>query len=134
MQVYGLVGQTSEGIWPLAALRAIYLPQSDQPVRILAYCPQAHVLFVKCSALVDVCAYRLNISDLVFNSVSHSMRIPVNILDVVLKGFSYKIKKIRKLIVMVINLLVATYFSQWDAIQPLLIIYDTYTYLTYLLF
>ena len=28
-------------------LRAIYLPQSDQPVRKLAYCPQAHVLFVK---------------------------------------------------------------------------------------
>jgi len=47
MQVYGLVGQTSEGIWPSAALRAIYLPQSDQPVRKLAYCPQAHVLFVK---------------------------------------------------------------------------------------
>ena len=47
MQVYGLVGQTSEGIWPSAALRVIYLPQSDQPVRKLAYCPQAHVLFVK---------------------------------------------------------------------------------------
>ena len=46
MQVYGLVGQTSEGIWPSAALRAIYLPQSDEPVRKLAYCPQAHVLFV----------------------------------------------------------------------------------------
>ena len=38
MQVYGLVGQTSEGI---------YLSQSDQPVRKLAYCPKAHVLFVK---------------------------------------------------------------------------------------
>jgi len=47
MQVYGLVVETSEGIWPSAALRAIYLPQSDQPVRKLAYCPQAHVLFVK---------------------------------------------------------------------------------------
>jgi len=44
MQVYGLVGQTEEGICP--ALRAIYLPQSDQPVRKLAYCPRAHVLFV----------------------------------------------------------------------------------------
>jgi len=30
-----------------AALRAIYLPQSDQPVRKLAYCPQVRVLFVK---------------------------------------------------------------------------------------
>jgi len=47
MQVYGLVGQTEEGIWPEAQLRAIFLPRSDQPVRKLAYCPQAHVLFVK---------------------------------------------------------------------------------------
>jgi len=46
MHFYGLVGQTLEGIWPSAALRAIYLPQSDQPVRKLAYCRQAHVLFV----------------------------------------------------------------------------------------
>jgi len=34
MQVYGLVGQTEEGIWPSAALRAICLPQSNQPVCI----------------------------------------------------------------------------------------------------
>jgi hypothetical protein len=47
MQVYGLVGQTSEGICPSAALRVIYLPQSDQSVRKLAYCPQGHVLFVR---------------------------------------------------------------------------------------
>jgi len=30
-----------------AVLRAIYLPQSDQPVRKIAYCSQVHVLFVK---------------------------------------------------------------------------------------
>jgi len=29
MQVYGLVGQTEEGIWPEAQLRAIFLPRSD---------------------------------------------------------------------------------------------------------
>ena len=46
MQVYGLVGQTEEGIWPEAQLRAIFLPRSDQPVRKLAYCPKDHVLFV----------------------------------------------------------------------------------------
>ena len=46
MQVYGLVGQTEEGIWPEAQLRAIFLPRSDQPVIKLAYCPKAHVLFV----------------------------------------------------------------------------------------
>ena len=46
MQVYGLVGQTEEGIWPEAQLRAIFLPRYDQPVRKLAYCPKAHVLFV----------------------------------------------------------------------------------------
>ena len=46
MQVYGLVGQTEEGIWPKAQLRAIFLPRSDQPVPKLAYCPTTHVLFV----------------------------------------------------------------------------------------
>ena len=37
---------TEEGILPEAQLRAIFLPRSDQPVRKLAYCPRAHVLFV----------------------------------------------------------------------------------------
>jgi hypothetical protein len=41
MQVYGLIGQTEEG-----ALRAVYFPRSDQPVRKLAFCPKGHVLFV----------------------------------------------------------------------------------------
>jgi hypothetical protein len=54
MQVYRLVGQISEGICPSAALRAIYLPQSDQPVRKHAYCPQGHVLFVKCIGITII--------------------------------------------------------------------------------
>jgi len=45
MQGDGLVGQTLEGIWP-SAFRAIYLSQTDQPVRKRAYCPQGHVLSV----------------------------------------------------------------------------------------
>jgi hypothetical protein len=30
MQVYGLIGQTEEGIWPEAQLRDLYLPRSDK--------------------------------------------------------------------------------------------------------
>ena len=52
MQVYRLVGQASE-----AALRAIYLSQSHQPVRKLAYCPQVHVLFVSYCTLHILCDY-----------------------------------------------------------------------------
>jgi hypothetical protein len=55
MQVYGLIGQTSEGECPSAVLRAIYLPQSDKSVRKLAYCPQGHVLFVKEIELPSKC-------------------------------------------------------------------------------
>jgi hypothetical protein len=46
MQVYGLFGQTEEGLRPEAQMRDIYLPRSDQLVRKLAFCPKDHVLFV----------------------------------------------------------------------------------------
>ena len=49
MQVYGLVGQTEEGIWPKAQLL-----RSDQPVCELAFCPKGHIFSVRRRAMCDV--------------------------------------------------------------------------------
>jgi len=48
MQVYGLAGQTSEGIWPEAALRAIYLSLTNQYVNLhIALNPMFYLLSIK---------------------------------------------------------------------------------------
>ena len=55
----------AEGILPSSALQTIYLPRSAQPVRKLAYCSQAHVLFVKYSLLYSrVCVIVIIMCDL----------------------------------------------------------------------
>jgi len=68
MQVYGLVGQTEEGIWPEAQLRAIYLPRSDQPVGL----------------------FKLHIS--VYVNVGRLAQVPEKEIGILI----YKINKIRK--------------------------------------